>query len=828
MRKAEDTKMFAKMGPTVSKCLLSVATVCLLAAPALQAQQGEEQKGIDQGNYNVKQSIEFGGRITSLSGDMQAYDTFVNLQQGPRLLGFTTEMNSLNHHGTWFDRLYFSNFGYGGDPNNVSWLRISKNRWYSFNAMFRRDVNSWDYSLQANPLNPTAKYANGPAGFGAPTCTSCVLGFSPHLFNTRRKLGDYNLIVLPDSKVRFRFGYSRNTVEGPVLSSIHQGTEQALLEDYKTTVNTYRFGMDIKVLLRTNISYDQLWNFYKGDTGMIDAIQSPSLRFAFQQFQVSPTQLVDLGFSLNAAANQPCAAFLASGFVNPACSAYFNYFDHGRTRTKTPTEQLNVQSNYWHNLDLSARVSYSSGDAGVFGYNETLFGRESRTNLRNQTTTGPVFGRRVATTADFGATWYITQKFSFSDTFHFSTFHNPMEFDSSTCPFFSPGLTTAPNIFTPAFPVPLTCQPPSGPTGSALPPVHTTSSGPDISILAVGQFLKQDEKNNVAEFEYRFSSKLGARLGYRYRSRTIADASFATGTFIFYPNNQNSRTPPAPYNSVTCPVANNVGPVGNPLDPCVLPFASEPDTSETPIHEHAGLFGLWWRPINNFRLSYDMELMSADKSFTRISPRQSQEYRVRAKYQPANWLNLNGSVRIWEGRDNVTDINNLQHDRVYGFSALFQPNDKLGLELGYDYNDVFSQISICFINGPAPPGFAPTACVAPLIQALSTYTSKSQYGYFDASWTPVKRFTARLGANLTGNSGNALLINPNAVSGPLDSKWLHPYGGLEYKFAKEWTGKAYWDYYGYHEDPTAGAVQDIFAPRNFRGNLFTLSVKYAF
>ena len=42
------------------------------------------------------------------------------------------------------------------------------------------------------------------------------------------------------------------------------------------------------------------------------------------------------------------------------------------------------------------------------------------------------------------------------------------------------------------------------------------------------------------------------------------------------------------------------------------------------------------------------------------------------------------------------------------------------------------------------------------------------------------------------------------------------------------TGKAFWDYYGYHEDPTTGAVQDVFAPRNFRGNLVTLSVRYAF
>jgi hypothetical protein len=89
--------------------------VALLFAwlPDARAQQNDEQQGVEQGNYNIKQSVEFGVRLVSITGDQNAYDTFVNLQQGPRLLGFTTEMRSLDHHGTLFDRLYFSNFGYG-------------------------------------------------------------------------------------------------------------------------------------------------------------------------------------------------------------------------------------------------------------------------------------------------------------------------------------------------------------------------------------------------------------------------------------------------------------------------------------------------------------------------------------------------------------------------------------------------------------------------------------------------------------------------------------------------------------------------------------------
>jgi hypothetical protein len=804
-------------------------------APEAVAQQDVEQKGIDQGNYNVKQSIEFGGRFTSISGDTQAYDTFVNLQQGARLFGFTTEMKSLDHHATLFDRFYFSNFGYGGDPNEVSRLRVAKNTWYKFDALFRKDENFWDYSLQANPLNPTTPFANGPAGFGGTACTACVLNFSPHNMNTRRKMGYYNLIVRPESPVRLRMGYSRNIVEGPAFTTIHQGTEQFLLQDVKTTVNVYRLGMDIKLLPRTNISYDQVWTYYKGDTGISD--------FA-QPFQVNPTQNVDLGVSLNAGASQPCAGtFLASGFVNPTCSAYFNgYLDHGRARTNTPTEQLSIQSNYWQNWDLTARVSYSSGDTNVFGYNQTIFGRESRSNLRNQLNTGPVSGRRVAAGADFGATWHITDKLSFNETFHYSNWHNPAAFDASSCSFFSANLNTNANFFTPTSPVPLTCVPPAGAVAGTV--AHVSSSGPDVSIVVDSNFLKQEEKTNLAELDYRFSRKFGVRVGFRYRNRYIADNFFEDLNQVFYPGPTavSAARGACTRLDATQPVTQGNLPSGCTLNADTsISFVSSTGFAPAaavvpPINEYSGLFGIWARPNQNLNIRFDAEFFSADGTFTRISPKESQEYRVRAKYNLTNWLNLDGNILIWESRNNQFQQGDLQHNRTYAISAILQPNDKIGMEIGYDYNDVFSQVLICYISvaaGQNGPGIQACPDVPGLVQQLSTYTNKSSYGFFDVSFRPVHRFTVHLGANLTGTSGSQLRLDPqalipNQVTGPLNSKWLHPYGGFEYKFSKEWTGKAFWDYYGYHEDPTPGAVQDIFAARNFRGNLYTLSVRYAF
>ncbi len=779
MRHTKNDQISQVGGPRVSRRLLAAVALFLSLLPVARAQQAEEQKGVDQGNYNIKQSIEFGGRFTNLSGNIQAYDTFVNLQQGPRLLGFTTEMRSLDHHATVFDRLYFSNFGYGGDPNMATRLRVSKNKWYNLDALFRKDENVWDYALQANPLNPTTPFPNGPAGYGAPACTSCVL--------------------------------------------TNEGTEQALFENYKTTINTYRIGVDFRFVPRTNFSYDQIWNYYKGDDGITDPFQNPL-------FKLANGNAVDLGWSLNAGASQPCGGtFLATGFVNPGCSAAFSYFNHGRTRTNTPTEQFSMQSSYWNDLDLSARVTYSGGDTNVFGYNENFFGRTSRTNVRNDSFTGPVHGRHVAATGDFGATWHISNKLDFLDSFHFANWHNPAQFISSECPFFSSNLLTPPNVFSTAVALPITCAAPAD--GVAGTPVHSTSSGPDISLLNVSQFLKQDEKTNLAEVEYRFSPRFGAILGYRYRARTEVDTSFASGTFVFFPNLQNGRTPPAPYNTGTCPAAQNLAD-----GTCILTMPGQSSSGETPIHEYAAVFGLWAHPTSNWRISFDADLMSADNSFTRVSPRQSQEYRVRSKYRAAGWLNLNGSVTIWEGRNNVFQTNDLQHNRAYGISALIQPNEKYAMEIGYDYNDVFSQILICYISvaaGQNGPGIQACPDVPGLVQQLSTYTNKSHYGFFDFTISPVRRLTARVGANLTGTSGTQLRLDPqalipNQVTGPLNSKWLHPFGGFDYQLAKGWTGKVFWDYYGYHEDLTAGAVQDVFAPRNFRGNLVTLSVRYAF
>jgi hypothetical protein len=850
--------------------LLAAGALVFAWMPAARAQQGQDDgqqvEGINGEKYNIKQSIEFGGRIVDTSGNGDVYRTFVNLQQGPRLLGFTTEMRSLDNHGMYFDRLYISSFGYGGDPNDVTRVRISKNKWYNFDVMLRRDEYFSDYPLQDNPLNPTNGFVNGPSGFGplaTSTCTGCLLGYSPHYMDTRRHLSDYNLLFLPQSKVRIRAGYSRNINEGPGFSTIHQGTEQLLFQNVKTTLNTYRLGVDFRALPRTNISYDEIWTEYKGDTGAVDQLQQPYFRppnaLPLNYFLL-PNELtpVDLGVSFNSTASQPCGStFNAAPMstVNTTCSAYLNYLTHGRVRTSTPTEQISLQSSYWKQLDISGRFSYTAGSADMFNYVENFIGRESRTYLFNPQTKGFVDGQRVAATGDFGLTWYITEKWRFLDSFHFSNFHNPLDFNYSDCSFFTANLTSTPLQFTPTglpagVSLPVSCL---GPPGTAAGnPVHAAASAPsmsnpnptsgspaDLALAVNGGFQKQGEETNLAEVDYQVSSKFGARVGFRYRHRIIDYSQFTATAEFFFPGGGGGTL--LNYMNAArgdCAAsATGVLPAGctafgtNGALQYITPVVTIDETGPITINEYAGLFGVWAKPIKDWRISFDAELTSADGVFTRISPRQSQEYRVRSTYKPKDWVNLSGSIRIWEARDNVTGINNLQHDRSYGIAAVFQANDKWAVDVSYDYNNVFSQILICYPTaGITMPGLNPCPGLAAgtFFQNLSTYENNSHYGGIDLLWKPIPKLTTHLGGTFTGTGGSVLIINPpNQIPGPLNSLWITPTGGVEYAFTRRWMGRAFWNYYGYHED-SVGSPQDIFAPRNFHGNTVTLSARYAF
>jgi hypothetical protein len=803
-----------------SYCWLLVAG--FIYVPSLYAQMTDEQKGIDQGNYNIKQSVEFGGRFSSVSGNQQTYDTMVNLQEGPRLLNFTTEMRSLDHHGTLFDRFYFSNFGYGGDPNVVSSLRISKNKWYSFDGLFRHDENFWDYSVLANPFNPAPPPANAPAGFNpvinapAGVLNTQVIAMSPHYFNTRRNMQNYGLTVLPDAKIRFRVGYNHSTNTGPGFTTVHEGTDQFLLQNLSSGLSQYRLGVDFRLFPRTNISYDEIWSYYKTDPGSIDPNQQFSVGTGFPP--------VDLGVTWN---GPPCnPAFQPGGIVVSTCNAFYNYSSHWRGRTNAPTEQISIQSNPTPAVQFSGKFNYTSGDMHLYDYSQSFAGFSSKSLLSNYTQTGPIEGRRVSTYGDFGATWQITHDFSLSDQFHYGSWKEPAQFDGANCNFFSANLISTPIFFQPTATPPATCTSPA----NAVPglPVSTSKSDPDVLVNLDSNFLKQQITTNLIEGQAQISPKAGGYFGYRFQHRAIADNFFNTQSAIYFP-------PVAARGN--CALANGVLPAG-----CIqnsdgsisfqTPNATFGPPGITDINYNAAVLGLWFKPVPHLSINLDADLGSADNTFTPLAARNYQEFRARIQYRPSGWLNFSGYFQTTQGANPAAEINGTQHNRSTGFSASLTPSEKFSAQLGYNYNDIYSRLLVCFTSDFAQPGLPACPGVSGLVQQVSPYDSKVNTGFVDLIWTPINRFSLEVGANLSGVSGSELNVNPLspmalAPGGPLNSNWYQPYGAISYRFAKQWTGRARWDYYGYHEDSN-GSYQDLYAPRSFHANLITLSMRFAF
>ena len=71
-----------------------------------------------------------------------------------------------------------------------------------------------------------------------------------------RRMQDYDLTLMPQSRIQVRLGYSRNRDQGPGFFTTDGGTISDFNQNDSYTTNAYRAGIDFKVLPRTTISYD--------------------------------------------------------------------------------------------------------------------------------------------------------------------------------------------------------------------------------------------------------------------------------------------------------------------------------------------------------------------------------------------------------------------------------------------------------------------------------------------------------------------------------------------------------------------------------------------
>jgi hypothetical protein len=397
---------------------------------------------------------------------------------------------------------------------------------------------------------------------------------------------------------------------------------------------------------------------------------------------------------------------------------------------------------------------------------------------------------------------------------------------------------------------------PAPPYNGPLCPQHNSSSGADITNELVSQFLGQNIRSNTIELKYDITHRISAYAGYVYTARTIADfsATFDAGE-IYFPGGaggtagflQGGAAKGNYYNaargdcaipaagSTTLPSActlNADGTIqeGSPAN--LVPEAGN-DTSRNlyQINESVALLGATARPTDQLRITADLMFGYNDNSFTRISPRQLQSYKIQVRYTPAPWAVVSGSVDIHENRDNVSMVNNVEHGRTYGFVTTLAPNPKLFVDFGFNYMDIYTQTYICFADTGSTVFTA--LCSIPgassPLGTLSSYSSNDYYAYGDVMWKPYKRVTAMLGYSGSIVRGNTTFLSPLAPTGTLDFNYLTPLASLAFEIYKGLSYKTAWNYYGYDDHGVAnpGGLAPL-PSQDFNGSNLTFSFRYAF
>jgi hypothetical protein len=809
--------------------------------------------------YSIHQTVDLGGRIANTAGSPAMYDTLVNMQSGPRVLGESLQMHLLpGHKATLVDSLSAVGSGFGGDPNQFAKLDFHKGKLYEFSGLFRRDRQYFDYDLLGNPNIPGGQSIPiGPAA--APTGAFAwpqVLQ-SPVLFNTVRRMTDTNLTIFPLSKVTFRAGYSQNTFEGPSLSpSGYQFAKyDAVLQEFqRNSTDDFTGGVDWKPVQRTKLTFEEEIDHYKADSFFTLApssliVQEPDgTKVAINDFDsLTPYNSKACNANSMGGTTILSAPQTPGGLpvINPACAVVTNYYRSQPTRILYPTEIFRLQSSSIKNVSMNGDARYTIATMNLPNYWESYQGLNGTTRSLSYTAAGSA--KRAVFAADYGIVWQVMKTISLSDQVDFSSVHQP-------------GTTTMTSVTTVATPAtagnetinyagPLT-------TTMAAAGGSTFEGSGTVGIALPGYFGQNFLVNNLTG-TWDASSRATLSLTYRHGTHTIAQGS--------------------PHN---------------------IPLAvGENSNGTVTINEDGGIFNAAVRPSANWNINGTVEALYADNAFTPMGPRQTRHYRVHTMYRPKPWATISGAFNDLERHNNTNNnqsaiaagddpyegpLNHVDHSRIVSMGAVLMPNEHYGIDFNYAYSDVYTATNICYDNGaqnaPGAAGIifpgtastnssgAPNVCPGVFTRGSTTQladwfardfmSAPTQSASAALSLSPAKSFHSNFGYRISSVSGNQFFNDARAVNGSLNSAYQSPFVNLAWTLHPGLIWRAEYNYYGYGEGGPSGpqycststsvtstvapctsfssptglteSSAGLTAPRNFHANNVTLAVHYEF
>jgi hypothetical protein len=833
----------------------AVAVVLLMTASAAVAQLPTPGTSltIPEG-YTAHHSVDMGGNVAGIRGSGAMYDTLVNLQSGPRVLGETLVMRALpGSKHSLVDYLKASGNGFGGDPNNLSTLSFSKDGIYDFTGSFRRDRQYFDYDLLGNPnIVPGSSIPIGPSATSTTSVAWPEVNQSPVMFNTVRRMTDTNLTLLPLSKVTFRMGYSRNTFEGPSLSPSYTIAKyDAVLEEYqRNSTDDFTGAIDWKPVEGTKLTFEEEIDHYKADSYFTLNPNS----FLVQESDGTPAYLGNWdsqapygigGCNKTSLTNSTTilnAPQIPGGMpvIDAACDVVTSYMRSQTTRIITPTETFRLLSTSIKNVVMNGDINFTKGNMNLPNYSENVQGLDG--SIRSISYSGYASAHREVIAADYGITWQATNAFSLSDQANFSSIRQT-------------GISNLPistTLSTPSTAGSQTINYTGALTsGNANPLPHGINGTPTPN------YFGQESLINNLTASWNGFSRASLSVTYRYSNRNIGQGVPHQGAI-----------------------------------PLVL---ADPVNGTVAITENGGIFNAVVRPTNTLNLNGSVEVLYDDNVFTPVSPRQTKHYRVHALFKPKTWMTLSGAFNDLERHNNTNNnqatvaagdasyegpIDHVDHTRVISMAGTLSPNEHYGLDFNYAYNDVYTATNICYDNGaqnPATdtglPGTAslnstgqPNLCPGIFTRGSTTQLADwfgrdfmdapTQYGTVALALSPVDKIHANIGYRVSSVNGTRFFNDARDVNGSLASTYESPYLSLAWTIHPALVLRADYNYYDYGEGGPSGPLDcststsltstvvpctslssptgltepssGLTAARNFHANNLTIGMHYEF
>jgi hypothetical protein len=837
---------------------MGVAILLMTAGVAAAQKPASDAPMTAPNGYVLHQSVDLGGRISNPTGSAAMYDTLVNLQSGPRVLGETFVMHALpGTKNTLVDSISAFGSGFGGDPYNFAKLDASKGKVYEFSGLFRRDRQYFDYDLLGNPNIPGGQSIPiGPAA--APTGSFAwpqVLQ-SPVLFNTVRRMTDTNLTIFPISKVTYRAGYSQNIFQGPTLSpSGYQFAKyDAILQEYqRNSSDDFTGAIDWKPVQSTKLTFEEEVTHYKANSyftlapGDFNVQEADGLQAALTDFDSLTPYPTASSCNANSIGTTPIlsAPSTPGGLpvINAACAVVTNYLRSQPTRILYPTEIFRLQSTSVKNVAMNGDLRYTLANMNMPNYYDSYQGLNGTT--RSLTYIGNASAKRAVLAADYGIVWQAMKAFSLSDQIDYSSVHQPGTAVITSGTTLSTPATAGNETITYAGALKTTAAAVGASTFEGSPAVGTPQTG----------YFGQNFLTNNLTGTWEASARTTLSLTYRFGAHTIAQGS--------------------PHNTALA-----VGQTSN---------------GTVTINENGGILAAAVKPAANWDLNGSVEVLYADNAFTPVGARQTKHYRVHTIYKPKPWATVSGAYNDLERHNNTNNnqaaiaagddpyegpLDHVDYSRIASVGAVLSPNEHYGLDFNYSYSDVYTATNICFDNGAQNastkvglPGTAttnssggPNVCPGVFTRGSTTQladwfgrdfmSAPTQYGSVAFTISPVAKFHSSVGYRVSDVNGNQFFTDARAVNGSLNSKYQTPYVNLAWEIRPGLIWKAEYNYYGYGEGGSSGPVDcststsltstvvpcatlssptglteptsGLTAPRTFHANNVTLGVHYEF